>query len=131
MAFNPNEFFYGSSQYDPPLWYPGYDQSWVLGRKATPSAAGGSKSKDQEDKKPDKKAPVEVKMTICCEGCVEKLKDKLIDLDGVVSVSVKVDQNRVIVEGDVKPEAVMKVVKKISSSAQLVKKEPKKQEKKH
>ncbi|KAL2644452.1 hypothetical protein R1flu_012039 [Riccia fluitans] len=66
MAVNPNAIFYG--QYDPPLWYSGYDQNWILGRPKGHGAAG--KSKDSEEKD-TKKSPIELKMPLCCEGCVE------------------------------------------------------------
>ncbi|KAL2644432.1 hypothetical protein R1flu_012019 [Riccia fluitans] len=51
---------------------------------------------------------------------------RLIDVEGVTSASCNVDEQKVTVDGYVKPEVILKAAKTITSCAEIVKKDPKK-----
>lgn len=122
MSVANREFFHFTSYgagYDP-TWYNHYDPAWVAGSQTTKAEPSQSSSNKEE--------VVELKVNLCCEGCVEKVRKKVKAMDGVANVQCDVGKNKVTVTGPVKAERVLKEVKKIShlSGSTLWKKESKK-----
>ncbi|KAG6548242.1 hypothetical protein Mapa_010293 [Marchantia paleacea] len=103
MSFAQNELFYlGSNQ---PGWYAGYNPSWIMSRRV---------EKVPAEKQDDSNIGViEMRMSFCCEGCVEKVQKKLKIIEGVGSVEINTQSQKVIVRGTAKPAAVLKEAKKI------------------
>ncbi|KAG6548240.1 hypothetical protein Mapa_010291 [Marchantia paleacea] len=62
---------------------------------------------------------VELRMPLCCEGCVEKVQKKFTDMDGVASVECNTEKQKVTIRGTAKPEAVLKKAKKILSRSEF------------
>lgn len=62
--------------------------------------------------------PIELKVPMCCEKCAKKVKDRLLDLEGVEDVVTDQYNQKVTVYGHVDPERVLnrvKLVKKRSA----------------
>ncbi|KAL3696842.1 hypothetical protein R1sor_010918 [Riccia sorocarpa] len=106
-----------SAGYDPPLWYLGYDQSWILGAKGPPWRLPPSKSSNS--KNPQKDGPIELYVPICCDACVAKVYKKLKRIEGVATVECNVDKKKVTVTGPAKPAAVLEVARRIKQGAKL------------
>ncbi|BBN02068.1 hypothetical protein MPTK1_2g12480 [Marchantia polymorpha subsp. ruderalis] len=62
---------------------------------------------------------VELRMPLCCEGCVEKVHKKFTDMDGVASVECNTEKQKVTIRGTAKPEAVLRKAKKILSRSEF------------
>jgi len=60
-----------------------------------------------------------LKVDMCCEACVRKVRQVLIELTGVTSLNICVPTRKVTVTGDVKPEACLKAMAKIRKRASL------------
>lgn len=106
MSVPNQEFFHFTSYgagYDP-TWYNHYDPAWL---------AGSQPAKKAEEES-SKEEVTELKVNLCCEGCVEKVYKKLKAMDGVANVHCDVDKKKVTVTGPAKAERVLKEVKKIS-----------------
>ncbi|KAG6554179.1 hypothetical protein Mapa_004095 [Marchantia paleacea] len=73
----------------------------------------------EEVKEEPKEEVIELKVPICCEGCVEKMEKKLILMEGVVGVECDVEKQKVTVRGTAKPEAVLKKARKIQKRSDL------------
>jgi len=65
---------------------------------------------------------VELNVNICCDSCVRKVMKALEDVQGVEKVDCDQVNRKVFVKGSVKPEVVLKIVKKVKSDAKLVEK---------
>ncbi|BBN02069.1 hypothetical protein MPTK1_2g12490 [Marchantia polymorpha subsp. ruderalis] len=103
MAAAPNELLYlGSNQ---PGWYAGYNSSWIM-----PTRVEKVPAEKQDD---SKKGVIEMRMPFCCDGCVEKVQKKLKIMEGVGSVEIITQSQKVIVRGTAKPTAVLKEAKRI------------------
>ena len=62
--------------------------------------------------------PIELKVPMCCEKCAKKVKDRLLDLEGVENVVTDQYNQKVVVYGHADPERVLnrvKLVKKRSA----------------
>jgi copper chaperone CopZ len=56
---------------------------------------------------------LELKVPLCCQRCEERVKESLLDMDGVEGVLCDQSNQRVTVKGNVQPQRVLKRVKKI------------------
>ncbi|KAL2644362.1 hypothetical protein R1flu_011949 [Riccia fluitans] len=111
MSISANELFL--SGLNPSPWYSGHDELWILKAADPPQ-----KKVEPEAKKPEK-GVIELKMPLCCEGCVDRVGKKLKELHGVSSVSCDLAKQKVVVKSDLKPEDFLKMAKKISKRAEL------------
>lgn len=57
--------------------------------------------------------PIQLKVPMCCEKCAKKVKDRLLDLEGVEDVVTDQFNQRVTVYGHVDPERVLNRVKHV------------------
>lgn len=57
--------------------------------------------------------PIELKVPMCCEKCVKKVKDKILELPGVVDVVTDQYHQKVIVTGNADPERLLERVKRV------------------
>lgn len=57
--------------------------------------------------------PIELKVPMCCEKCAKKVKDRLLDLEGVTDVVTDQYNQKVIVYGDADPARVLNRVKHV------------------
>ncbi|KAL3697778.1 hypothetical protein R1sor_011854 [Riccia sorocarpa] len=130
--------------HNPSSWYSGANESWIMkaiaaanaekdaekkkGKKQQHVQSVESKKQEAEKKKnpsneEGKKAEnakngvIELRMALCCEGCIEKVHRKLKAMDGVSSVVCDQERQKVIVKGDAKPEYVLKKARKIHKRA--------------
>ncbi|CAM6103752.1 unnamed protein product [Calypogeia fissa] len=114
------------------LFYEGYDPTWVLGRdKGPPVETKPKPPAPKEEKKPP--APIELKVPFCCEGCQDRIQSALIELEGVDSVKLDPDSEKVTITGKVKPEDALKEAKRVVKRSEMwpkKKEEGKKDEKK-
>jgi copper chaperone CopZ len=55
--------------------------------------------------------PIELKVPMCCEKCAKKVKDRLLDLEGVENVVTDQYNQKVIVYGHADPQRVLNRVK--------------------
>ncbi|XP_024403968.1 uncharacterized protein [Physcomitrium patens] len=62
---------------------------------------------------------VELKVPICCDNCERKVRNALEYMDGVESVLCDQWSRKVIVYGNVKPETVLKKVRRVKKTAEL------------
>lgn len=62
---------------------------------------------------------VHLKVDMCCEACVRKVRRVLFELSGVTSLNISVPTKKVTVTGDVKPEACLKAMAKIRKRSSL------------
>ncbi|KAH9543191.1 hypothetical protein CY35_13G050500 [Sphagnum magellanicum] len=62
---------------------------------------------------------LELRVPLCCERCEERVKESLMDMDGVEGVLCDQSNQRVTVTGDVQPQKVLKRVKKIKKRSEL------------
>ncbi|KAG6551870.1 hypothetical protein Mapa_006484 [Marchantia paleacea] len=104
MPVNQNELFYAG--YNPSSWYSGHDESWIM---RALNAEEAEKKRQEEAEK----GIIELRMPLCCEGCVVKVHKKLKAMDGVASVHCDQEKQKVVVKGEAKPEAVLKKAQKI------------------
>jgi len=72
-----------------------------------------------KDKKSKNGHEVHLKVDMCCEACVRKVRRVLIELSGVTSLDISVPMRKVTVSGDVKPEACLKAMAQIRKRASL------------
>ncbi|KAG6549596.1 hypothetical protein Mapa_008574 [Marchantia paleacea] len=85
--------------------YSGYGGNWFTGRR--PAVSRTPSLQDQKAVL-DKKGIVELRMPLCCEGCVEKVQKKLNKLKGVAFVECSQEKQKVVVRGSATPEEVLK-----------------------
>ncbi|XP_024363259.1 uncharacterized protein [Physcomitrium patens] len=57
--------------------------------------------------------PIELKVPMCCEKCAKKVKDRLLDLEGVENVVTDQYNQKAIVYGHADPARVLQRVKKV------------------
>jgi copper chaperone CopZ len=79
----------------------------------------GEGNKKKEPEKP-KVQTIEVRVNLCCDNCVSKVRRKFEDVEGVEKVDCCQWTKRVIVRGTVKPEVVLKKVRKVKKDADLI-----------
>jgi len=79
----------------------------------------GDGNKKKEPEKP-KVQTIEVRVNLCCDNCVSKVRRKFQDVEGVEKVDCCQWTKRVIVRGTVKPEVVLKRVRKVKGDADLI-----------
>ncbi|CAA2953737.1 heavy metal-associated isoprenylated plant 34 [Olea europaea subsp. europaea] len=60
-----------------------------------------------------------LKVNIHCDGCKQKIKKKLLKIEGVYSVKIDVDQGKVTVSGNVDPATLIKKLDKSGKRAEL------------
>ncbi|CAM6040100.1 unnamed protein product [Sphagnum compactum] len=77
----------------------------------------------------ERKGDVQLKVAICCEACVKKVRRVLIETAGVNAVYVDTTTRKVTVTGDVKPDACLKAIGKINKRATLWSEDAKKKKK--
>lgn len=63
---------------------------------------------------------VELNVSLCCDRCAHKVKEAVEDVEGVVKVECDQINRKVWVKGSVKPEVVLKKVRKLKKDAELV-----------
>ena len=68
---------------------------------------------------------VELKVPICCDNCERKVTACLEYVDGVESVLCDQWQKKVIVYGNVKPDVVLKRVRRVKKASELWQQAPK------
>jgi copper chaperone CopZ len=111
MSVPNQEFFhfasYGSG-YDP-TWYNHHEPTWLTGGN-NPS----NKKEGKDTTSSDGEQVTELKVNLCCEGCVEKVYKRVKAMDGVANVHCNQDKHKVTVTGYAKPERILKEVKKIN-----------------
>jgi copper chaperone CopZ len=56
---------------------------------------------------------LELKVPLCCERCEEKVKESLLDMDGVEGVLCDQSHQRVTITGNVQPQKALRRVKKV------------------
>lgn len=100
-------------------------------RKKEPEKAKGKEGDKEKEKVEAEKKKVEEKskiqtielnVNICCDSCERKVREALEDVQGVEKVDCDQMNRKVFVKGSVKPEVVLKKVKKVKSDAKLVEK---------
>lgn len=85
---------------------------------------GADKKEPDGNKKKEAEKPkvqtIEVRVNLCCDKCVSKVRRKFQDVEGVEKVDCCQWTKRVIVRGTVKPEVVLKRVRKVKGDADLI-----------
>jgi len=76
------------------------------------------KKEEKKDEKP-KVQIFELRVKLCCDNCVNKVKKKIEKMDGIEKVDCCQWTQKVTVKGTVKPEVVLKKVKKVDPGAEL------------
>ncbi|KAG0624104.1 hypothetical protein M758_3G224700 [Ceratodon purpureus] len=105
-----NELFYGP---EPALTHI-YEYSDLK-----PVEVGVVKEQNHAKEKKGNNGDVHLKVDMCCEACVRKVRRVLIELNGVNSINVNIPSKKVTVTGDVKAEACLKALAKIRKRASL------------
>jgi copper chaperone CopZ len=101
-----NELFYGPEP--------------ALTQYLKPVDVGVVKPNEQvKDKKGKHGHEVHLRVDMCCEACVRKVRRVLTELSGVTSLDISVPTRKVSVSGDVKPEACLRAMAKIRKRASI------------
>lgn len=103
-----NELFYGP---EPALTH--------IYEYSKPVEVGVVKEQNHPKDKKGNHGDLHLKVDMCCEACVKKVRRVLIELNGVSSININVPSKKVTVTGDVKPEACLKAMAKIRKRASL------------
>ncbi|BFI24505.1 hypothetical protein AXG93_3137s1080 [Marchantia polymorpha subsp. ruderalis] len=85
--------------------YSGFGGNWFTGRR--PAVTRTPLLQDPKAVL-EKKGIVELRMPLCCEGCVERVQKKFKSLKGVASVECSQEKQKVVVRGSATPEEVLK-----------------------
>ncbi|KAL2644367.1 hypothetical protein R1flu_011954 [Riccia fluitans] len=133
-GIKPPLFYRG---HNPSSWYSGYNESWIMKAIAAANTEKDAEKKKKQQQEEAKKVEaekkknnndegkklmlkngvIELRMPLCCEGCIEKVHKKLKAMDGVSSVICDQEMQKVVVKGDAKPETVLKKARKIHKRA--------------
>ncbi|KAL2652239.1 hypothetical protein R1flu_020367 [Riccia fluitans] len=89
----------------------GVNGSWFLHWRPTVTRVASLQERSTDTEVLEKKGIVELRMPLCCEGCVEKVQRKLKSLKGVASVECSQEKQKVVVRGSASPEDVLKRAK--------------------
>ncbi|KAL3699593.1 hypothetical protein R1sor_017615 [Riccia sorocarpa] len=85
--------------------------SWFLHRRSSTVRAPSFQERSKDTEGLEKMGIVELRMPLCCEGCVEKVQRKLKSVRGVASIECSQEQQKVVVRGSAAPEDVLKGAK--------------------
>lgn len=103
-----NELFYGP---EPALTH--------IYEYSKPVEVGVVKEQNVSKDKKNNHGEVHLKVDMCCEACVRKVRKVLIELNGVNSININVPAKKVSVAGEVKPEPCLQAMAKIRKRAAL------------
>ncbi|KAG6551869.1 hypothetical protein Mapa_006483 [Marchantia paleacea] len=118
MSISRSAAFYGG--YNQSSWFSGHEETWNVRPIAVSNSGGQAEEKKQGSATIDEKMGIiELRVPLCCEGCVEKIMRKVEPMDGVRYLYCDQEKQKVVVRGDAKPQEVLKRAKQVLNRSEF------------